>query len=285
MTEDNERYKGRESQRSRNKMKKIIAIAAIAAIGTAAAECGEECVFAYQVSLSGKSSVAVSKSYKVECSDNPEVVCYRKAASFKAKGYIYGLTDETEADESTCSDAACGCNVFGDDMISYVWNTKTLVKLDDITFTTLARIGSPYSEKAKTVEVIGNIGGAGSGVSGGTDETNAVSVVSEGITLAGFGKYDVKRNYMTSASGYFAGSLPVPECSFACSEDTEGSVAFALCDDDEAESEVVPVYGKWSIKYSKSAVKKLQKSFSNKVLIPAKVLKVNADDAEGEDAP
>lgn len=248
-------------------MKKIIALAAIAAVGATFGACEdpEECVFAYSVSLSGKTSVA--KATKAKPSACVESECYRKSGSFKAKGYIYGKTEASEADESTCTDASCGCNEFGE-LTTYVWNTKTLEKLGDVEFTSLARIGSVQFKKATTVEVVGTL---------------------DALTLAGFGKYDAKKNYLKSASGYFAGTLAVPACEDCtynenkCEDDCEevASSAFKICTEEASEVEAVPAYGKWTIKYNKSAVKKLTKNYVEGSIVPAKVLAANAeDDAE-----
>lgn len=250
-------------------MKKIIAIAAIAVVGGVFAECEEptECVFAYQVSLSGKSTVAAStKAKPSQCID---AECYRKAASFKAKGYIYGTTEGTDANPDECIEGSCGCNKF-EEVTSYIWNTKTLKKVGDFKFDSLARIGSTVSAKAKTVEVLASIG--------------------DGLTLAGFGKYDTKNDLLKSASGYFAGKVAAPECSTCtynestCEDACEStaSVAFQVCSDEASDTTDTPAYGKWSVKYSKSAVKKLTKNFADDAIVPAKVLAANA---EGEDAP
>ncbi len=247
-------------------MKKIIALAAIAAVGATFGACEEsaDCVFAYSVSLSGKTSVA--KATKAKPSQCVEADCYRKSGSFKAKGFIYGQTTATEADESTCTDASCGCNEF-DAITTYVWNTKTLEKLGDVEFTSLARIGSTAFKKATTVEVVGKL---------------------DDLTLAGFGKYDAKKNYLKSASGYFAGTLDVPECE-TCEYDADScedacastaSSAFKICAEEDSDAEAVPAYGKWTVKYNKSAVKKLTKNFAESAIVPAKVLAANADDAD-----
>lgn len=244
-------------------MKKIIAIAAIAAVGAAFGECQDptDCVFAYQVSLSGKSAVAAStKAKPSQCID---AECYRKAASFKAKGYIYGTTEVTEANPDECIDGSCGCNEFAE-VTSYIWNTKTLKKVtSDFKFDSIARIGSAVSAKAKTVEILAS--------------------ADDALTFAGFGKYDTKKAFLKSASGYFAGKLPLPECE-SCSYDKDNcedvcesttSTAFAVCSDEASDVDVVPAYGKWTIKYSKSAVKKLAKNYADDAIVPAKVLAKN----------
>lgn len=253
-------------------MKKIIALAAIAAVGAAFGACEgpvepANCVFAYSVSLSGKSTVAKSATVK-ESACESNVVCYRKSASFKAKGYIYGTTT---AEQGECGETGCGCNEFAD-VTSYIWNTKTLEKMGDFTFTSLARIGSATFKKATTVEVVGSL---------------------DALTLAGFGKYDAKKNYLKSASGYFAGTLAIPKCESCtynaqvCEDqcDTTDSSAFKICAEEDSDVDAVPAYGKWTVKYNKSAAKKLAKTGEEldvSAIVPAKVLKANA---EGEVAP
>ena len=244
------------------KMKKLmIAVAAAAMVGGAFAECQEDtaCVYAYQVSLSGKSTVAAStKANPSACVDAD---CYRKAASYKVKGYIWGVTDD-QTDPSQCIEG-CGClDLTQAASTTYLWNTKTLKKLDDMTFEQLNLIGSNVGTKAKTAEVVAKIGD---------------------LVLAGFGKYDTKKLEFKSASGYFAGTVAAPVCTTCTYNATDcedvceetASKAFAVCTLEAAEVATTPAYGKWSIKYSKSAAKKLTKNFAEAAIVPAKVIAAN----------
>lgn len=250
-------------------MKKLmIAAAAAALVGGAFADCQEDtaCVFAYQVSLSGKSTVAVGTKAKPSACVDPD--CYRKVGSYKVKGYVWGTTDATGT-EATC-DEGCACNDL-QTVTTYLWNTKTLVKQGDLAFDSIFLVGSTVALKAKTAEVTAKL---------------------DDLTLAGFGKYDTKNLVLKSATGYFAGTVAAPECvtcvydASECQDEcaSTASKAFAICTLDATEAATTPAYGKWSIKYSKSAVKKLTKLYDESTIVPAKVLLANAviDGGDGQ---
>lgn len=244
------------------KMKKLmIAVAAAALVGGAFAACQEDtaCVYAYQVSLSGKSTVAASTKAKPSACVDAD--CYRKAASYKVKGYVWGTTTDL-TDESQCVEGCSCLDLTQAQSTTYLWNTKTLKKLGDMTFSQLTLIGSNVGTKAKTAEVVAKI---------------------DDLVLAGFGKYDTKKLEFKSASGYFAGTVAAPVCTTCtynagdCTEECvdSASKAFAVCTLEAAEVETTPAYGKWSIKYSKSAAKKLTKNFAEAAIVPAKVIAAN----------
>lgn len=248
-------------------MKKIIALAAIAAVGAAFGACENpvepaNCVFAYSVSLSGKSTVAKRATVKAATAcDEPTTNFYRKAASFKVKGYIYG---QTTAEEGECGETGCGCNDFGT-ISAYLWDTRTLAKLGEFKFDQIDLIGASTAKKSTTAEVVASL---------------------DDLTLAGFGKYDTKSLYLKSASGYFAGTVAAPKFvdkgydADTC-EDTESeddSKVFAVCTLESADAENTPAYGKWTVKYNKSAAKKLAKTGDEldvSAIVPAKVLAAN----------
>jgi hypothetical protein len=70
------------------------------------------------------------------------------------------------------------------------------------------------------------------------------------LTYAGLGKYSTKKGHLTSASGSFAGfGTPCPCAASACWSCESLSL---LCD----ENPDTVVYGKWSVKYKKSASKR-----------------------------
>ena len=244
------------------KMKKLmIALAAAGLVGGAYAGCQEDtkCVFAYQVSLSGKSTVAASTKAKPSACIDAD--CYRKAGSYKVKGYIWGTTEDlTNPDQCV---EGCGClDLSTATFTTYLWNTKTLKKLGDMTFSQLDLVGSNDKMKAKTVEVVAKI---------------------DDLALAGFGKYNTKKLEFKSASGYFAGTVAAPVCT-TCTYDKENcednctesaSKAFTLCALEASDVATTPAYGKWSIKYSKSAAKKLTKKYDAATLVPAKVIAAN----------
>ncbi len=246
-------------------MKKLmIALAAAGLVGGAYAGCQEDtkCVFAYQVSLSGKSTVAASTKAKPSACIDAD--CYRKAGSYKVKGYIWGATDY-ESIPDQCVEG-CGClDLSTATFTTYLWNTKTLKKLDDdMSFSQLDLVGSNDKMKAKTAEVVAKIGD---------------------LVLAGFGKYDTKKLEFKSASGYFAGTVAAPVC-VSCTYDASNcednctesaSKAFTLCALEASDVATTPAYGKWSMKYSKSAAKKLTKNFAEAAIVPAKVIAANAN--------
>lgn len=70
------------------------------------------------------------------------------------------------------------------------------------------------------------------------------------FTYAGLGKYDKKKGRLTSASGTFAGYAYPNTCAATGYWDCESLKL--LCED----TEPTVVYGKWSVKYQKSASKK-----------------------------
>ena len=177
------------------------------------------------------------------------------------QGYIWGTTEDLNNPQECVE--GCGClDLSTAEFTTYLWNTKTLEKLGDMTFSQLDLIGSNVGSKAKTVEVVAKI---------------------DDLALAGFGKYDTKKLEFKSASGYFAGTVAAPVCTTCtynandCTDSCEetASKAFALCTLEASDVATTPAYGKWSIKYSKSAAKKLTKNFAEAAIVPAKVIAAN----------
>ena len=79
------------------------------------------------------------------------------------------------------------------------------------------------------------------------------------FTYAGLGKYDRKKGRITSASGNFAGQLNAPVYVDKCSIVDAG---FWECGTLALDCDTKPsiMYGKWSVKYQKSASKKYLKN-------------------------
>lgn len=226
-------------------MKKlVIAAAAVAMIGGAFAACQEDtdCVFAFRLKLSGKSTVAFAT--KGNASACIEGACYRKAASFKVDGYLYGTTTATAADPDQCIDASCGCFDDQTELNQLLWNTKSKKEFEgDFAWTQLNLIG----KDGKKLEAVATLGD---------------------LTLAGFGSYDVKKGAIKSISGNFAGQVPAPQCETCVTVDCEttcegtNSIVFDLCSLEENATVVTTAaYGKWTLKPNKSAVKKLTKTY------------------------
>ncbi len=244
-------------------MKKLmIAAAAAAMIGGAFAACQEDtaCVWAYKLTLSGKTTVAFT--VKGKASTCTEDVCYRKAGSFKIDGYIFGQSTDL-TDEANCIEG-CGCaDLSAADAIddSIFWNTKSKKEVQaDFAFTQLNLIG----KDGKQLEAVATF---------------------NDLTLAGFGTYDVKKLAIKSISGNFAGTLDAPVCETCtydadnCEDDCEeiDTIVFKLCTLEEDSADTTAAFGKWTLKPNSAAVKKLTKEYDGLVLAPKGFI------AEGEE--
>lgn len=230
----------------------MIAAAAAAMIGGAYAACQEDtaCVYAYKLTLSGKTTVAFTVKGKAStCTDD---VCYRKASSFKIDGYLYGTTEATEADPEECIEASCGCVDKETAPESIFWNTKSKKEVQaTFAWTQLNLIG----KDAKQLEAVATF---------------------NDLTLAGFGTYDVKKLAIKSISGNFAGQLDAPVCETCnydatnCEETCEetDTVVFKLCTLEEDSADKTAAFGKWTLKPNSAAAKKLTKEYDGLVLAP-----------------
>ena len=232
-------------------MKKLMIAAVVAAMGAGAfADCdeGKDCVFAYKLTMSGKTGIAYST--KGNASKCIESVCYLKPGSFKLTGYVYGATDP-EGSPDTCNEG-CACNDFST-IESVVYNKKAgFAAKDQIAIDTgvLRLIGSD----AKKAQVV---------LTYNTD-----------LVLAGFGT--AKDGVLKSASGNFAGTVTAPKCEKCtydagkCEDDCteDDAMVFTLCLLEKVAADKTVAYGKWSLKADKSAVKKLTKNYDPTVLLP-----------------
>lgn len=232
-------------------MKKLVFAALAAAAMGVFGTCDEpaDCVYAYKFKASYKTGVAkATKGKASKCIDGS---CYLKKGTVKIAGYLYDQTEATGS-EATC-DEGCGCfdwsaapaNVF-------LWNSKTKEPVTD----TLA---------VKKVQLIGKDG----------KTVDAVLTLGD-INLAGFGKYDQKKLRVKSVKGKLAGSVTAPLCKnctydkTTCEDQCEEAAAqvYALCTLEAADAETTAASGKWSMKYSKSATKKLTKKFGPETILP-----------------
>lgn len=231
-------------------MKKLmIAALAVASMGVFG-ECAEtaDCVYAYKFKASYNTGVA--KATKGKASQCIDGVCYLKKGTVKVAGYIYGQTEATGS-EATC-DEGCGCFDWATPENVTLWNAKTKVGLADQFATEKIQL---IGKDAKTVDAVFTLGN---------------------ITLAGFGKYDTKKKLVKSIKGKLAGSVTAPQClsctynTDECTEECEPTAAnaYALCTLEAAEAETSAAAGKWSLKYSKSAVKKLTKNYAAETILP-----------------
>ena len=236
-------------------MKKLMILAAVAAMGTGAfAACAEPtaCVYAYKLTMTGKTVTGVTQ--KGNTSQCVDPVCWATPASLKVTGYVYGTTqDQTDPDQ--CIEG-CACNDFATSE-TVVWDAKAKKQLTDVVaFDTIDVV----SKKQNKVQVLATLGD---------------------VTLAGQGS--VKKGAITSVKGNFAGSMAAPVCTTCtynandCTDSCEetASKAFALCTLEASDVATTPAYGKWSMKYSKSAAKKLTKNFAEAAIVPAKVIAAN----------
>lgn len=227
-------------------MKKLMILAAVAVMGgavMAACEEGAKCVFAYKLTMSGKT--VVGQATKGKASQCIDPTCIAVPGKIKTTGYIYGTTEDLN-DPDQCV-AGCGCNDF---------TTTEAVLLDK-----KAKMIVPTAVEFDTIDVIGK-------------KQNTVQVLAKigEVTLAGQGK--VKKGTISSVKGNFAGSMDAPVCSTCtydasdCSEtcDETPAIVGKLCSIETAPAEKSVVFGKWSMKNSKSAAKKLTKNYDPTVL-------------------
>ena len=232
-------------------MKKLMILAAVAAMGTGAfARCAEPtaCVYAYKFTMSGKTVTGVTQ--KGNASHCIDPVCYATPASLKVTGYVYGTTtDMTDPDQCV---EGCACNDFTAPE-TVVWDAKAKKQLTDaVTFDTIDVV----SKKQNKVQVLATLGD---------------------VTLAGQGS--VKKGKITSVKGNFAGSMAAPVCTTCtydatdCSDSCEETTALVgkLCSVETAAAEKAVVFGKWTLKANKAAVKKLTKAYAPETLLPKNI--------------
>ncbi len=219
-------------------MKKLmIAAAAVALVGGAFAECKintttKETAEAWQWKFTGKTTYGKVKGVTTVNNCTPETTCsYRQPTSLKIQGFT-----------GTC-DPICG----GDDFCAAVveadeifWQTKP-VKVGLLGGVS-TEFGHIIGKSKKQYEAFG--------VAEFTDVANGIDYV---LTYAGIGKYNLKKGYVKSVKGNFAGALSMAynykHCAPAGYWDC---VTLTLV----CEAPTV-AYGKFSVKYSKKQAKRL----------------------------
>ena len=191
----------------------------------------------YKWKFSGKTTYgAKARSVSSSCSMPSGTCTVRCPASLKIEGYTW-----------ICSP---GCGSEGFEMISEVNEVFWCKKPVKASFAggVATEICNIIGKKADKCEV----GGTATfnefckgDVPGGTYE----------FTYAGLGKYDKKHGRVKSASGNFAGVLKSPVTIENCLASPTG---FWTCDSLALACDEKPsvVYGKWSVKYQKSASKR-----------------------------
>ena len=233
-------------------MKKLMIAAALAAMTVGVAEAGCEktaCTYAYKLVMNGKSTKAVPLAETIGCVKGS--ACWRQIASIRWVGWIYG---QAVGEDEGC----CGCNTF-EEFNSAVWDAKTGKLL-------------PEDNRLVTVQFI-NILRRG----GARDKAEVLLTLGETVNLAGFGPVAVREgmDFFKGAHGFFAGSVPAPNCC-ACTEDGDEDCDnpaqyFTLCGegDDAIGSENPTVaYGRWSLKYSSVKSAALVDTFNWSALVP-----------------
>ena len=235
-------------------MKKLMILAAVAAMGTGAfAACAEPtaCVYAYKLTMTGKTVTGVTQ--KGNTSQCVDPVCWATPASLKVTGYVYGTTqDQTDPDQ--CIEG-CACNDFATPE-TVVWDAKAKKQIEaTVAFDTIEVV----SKKQNKVQVLATLGD---------------------VTLAGQGS--VKKGAITSVKVNCAGSMAAPVCSTCtynasdCSEACTDTAAIVgnLCTAATTDSTKAVVFGKWTLKANKAAVKKLTKAYAPETLLPKNVAPV-----------
>ena len=231
-SEGNREGSKRPDPKDEEKMNKLM-IAAVAAVvaGGAFAECSyikkitvkeNDPAWAYKWKFSGKTSKAV----KAPC--NSVNYISRTSTSLKIQGW------------SLYCDPQCG-DFEAMEADEFFWRTKpSKITLDGgVTFEVANIIG----KKGKNYEAFG------------VAEFASADTQLYTLYLAGFGKYDSKKDRVTSISGNFAGIAAAPKSDDQHCEDGEVSKVWECCGCPTLNADSI-AYGKWSIKYNKSMAKK-----------------------------
>lgn len=226
-------------------------VAALAAAVTSYGACSyapqKETAWVYHWKFTGKTTtpnkVKLAKSYS-SCSVAPTTCAVRVPSSFKIEGYAY-----------YCS-PGCGDQFTELAEVNEVFWMRKPVK-DDLAGGVATEIMHIIGKKAKQGEVFGT-----ATFNGATRNIK--------FNYAGLGKYDTKHRRLSSASGNFAGTATFCECAPATYWDCDS--LSLLCE----ENAPTVVYGKWSVKFKKSAARKYLKNGST-VKVPAWVSWKNQD--------
>lgn len=217
-------------------MKFITILAAALASGFAFGACSyapaKETAWVYKWKFTGKTTNPKQTTQKAKysaCSAAPQVCAVRVPASLKIQGWTWACNP--------------GC---GDQFAE-------IVETDEMFW---VKKPSKYSlSGGVSTEVFHVIGKkADKAELAGTAKFDGPAAMYR-FTYAGLGKYDKKNSRLKSASGSFAGTFDPCECDSSAVWETCGGLS--LCCDSNPTS---IVYGKWSVKYNKSAAKKFLKN-------------------------
>jgi hypothetical protein len=220
----------------------IVMLAAIGSVfgGNCSPARVKETGWVYKWKFTGKTTTGAKTQVKSSACSAGAACTVRCPASLRIEGYTWA-----------CSP---GCGTEGFEMFSEVnevfWHKKPYKA--SIAGGVITEVCNIIGKKAKNCEV------------GGTAKfTNFVGGSTPAgmynFTYAGLGKYDKKHGRITSASGNFAGYAATPvyttQCSVVPAGVWECGTLSLICDE-----KPTVVYGKWSVKYKKSASKKFVKS-------------------------
>lgn len=199
----------------------------------------KETAWVYKWKFTGKTTYGAKARAASACSAG-DTCTIRCPASLKIEGYTWA-----------CSP---GCGTEGFEMFSEVnevfWQNKPFKA--SLAGGVMTEICNIIGKKAKNCEV-----GGTATFTQFVDGTQPAGIYA--FTYAGLGKYDKKHGRITSASGNFAGQLNAPVYVDKCSIIDAG---FWDCGTLALNCDTKPsiMYGKWSVKYKKSASKKYLKN-------------------------
>lgn len=225
-------------------MKKLmIAAAAAAMIGGANAVCvsgSSECnvctaagANVWDVKFTAKTTVLKTAGAAKACTIGSSV--YRKQGTAKITGWLWNSDDCT----GNCDLDFGASNADGNaPRMALTWNKK-------------------YGFVAAPSIFVAQIDKKGNKLEswGGLNDGVAID-----IKFAGFGSYDTKKNYIKSLSGSFAGTLENELIGSACTVGAGGYAIYDCMAYVYAAGVPTAAYGSWSIKYNKSASKKVAKA-------------------------
>ena len=225
----------------------MIAAAAVAMASVAMAECAEiKCPFAYRIKLAGKTVVGkMAASNVTECVDGG---CWAKPASLRIAGYFFG----SQPDDTTSACGGCGCidkNTYVANNVFWDANKK------EVKFTTA---------EFDLFEILRN---------GGALNKAQMLIKLGDLNLAGFGAYNPVTGRLKSANGFFAGSLPTPQCTTTvdCVESGVNAQVYELCTLTASEASAAVAYGRWNMAWKQDKVNAALKKGAdwNKIVLPA----------------
>ncbi len=244
-------------------MKKLMIAAAVAAVGITAfggncAPTVPDTAWAYVWKFTGKTTTGNTAAVYTAnpCGGGTTASCtYRVPASLKIQGYTY----------------ACAPQVCADDALGF---ETQFAEVNEVFYMTKPYKASFYG--GVTTEIAHIIGKSKkqAEVQGVASLTENVENSTFTLTYAGLGKFDLNNMRLTSANGNFAGTLSQP-WAVLVKKGICIQAGYWRCDTLALECAGPSVaYGKWSVKYNKSASKKYLTGST--VKMPSWVLWLNA---------